>query len=76
MQRQIMKEPTLLNAFKVSMYNVSQQFGCILHLCYISYVNMISLSYAGHEFEMQHKFMILTVGNTLRKLNVESWTLA
>ena len=39
-----------------------------------TYVNMISLSYAGHEFEMQHKFMILTAVNNLRKLNVESWT--
>ena len=68
MQRQIMKEPTLLNAFKVYMYNVSQQSS--------TYVNMISLSYAGHEFEMQHKFMILTAVNNLGKLNVESWTLA
>ena len=66
MQRQIMKEPTLLNAFKVYMYNVSQQSS--------TYVNMISLSYVGDEFEMQHKFMILTAVNNLRKLNVESWT--
>ena len=69
MQRQIMKESALLNAFKVSM--------CLNNLDVSStYVNMISLSYAGHEFEMQHKFMILTAVNNLRKLNVESWTLA
>ena len=64
MQRQIMKEPTLLN------------FQCIMFLNNLDvssiYVNMISLSYAGHEFEMQHKFMILTAVNNLRKLKPDS----
>ena len=70
MQRQIMKEPTLMLS----------KFLCIMCLNNLdvssTYVYMISLSYAGHEFEMQHKFMILTAVNNLRKLNVESWTLA